>query len=241
MGILSVQKTVGWIVLVSLLWLASCNATPSESTKDLNPDRPVPGEIISDVDGNRYPTIRIGTQVWMAANLKTTRYRDGSIIPNVSDATQWGNVSTGAWVHYGNETRNDSLYGKLYNGQAVIDTRGLCPSLWRIPTRDDWDRLTGFLGGSALAGKKMKSRTGWTPNGGDGNGTNDSGFDGKPSGLRWFNGSGHIFFINAGSSAVWWSSDSSTSSHLVLRSGNDEARREWYSSLSGAAVRCVRE
>jgi len=239
--VLSIRHPIPWVGFVFVFSVMSCVGTPSESTKDLNTDLPTAGEVLTDVDGNRYPTIRIGTQVWMGANLRTGRYRDGSGIPNVSEATQWGSVSYGAWVHYGNDARNDTLYGKLYNGHAVIDQRGLCPPFWRIPTRDDWDQLTSFLGGFAQAGKKMKSQTGWTPNGGDGKGTNESGFDGHPSGLRWYNGSNDIYFINAGSSGVWWSLGSSTSSHMVLRNRTDEAKREWYSFLSGAAVRCVRE
>lgn len=143
----------------------------------------------------------------------------------------------GAWVHYENNTTYEMVYGKLYNGFAVVDQRGLCPVQWRVPTASDWDGLVGYLG-SSEAGKKLKSTTGWF---GTGNGTNASKFNGLPSGLRWDNGPNNVSFINSGTSAAWWSISSSTSAHFVVRGSSVQARMEWYSFTSGAAVRCVKE
>ncbi|MDP6908138.1 MAG: FISUMP domain-containing protein, partial [Flavobacteriales bacterium] len=85
------------------------------------------GTTVTDIDGNTYDVVQIGSQCWMAENLKTTHYRDGSLIPVVTDNTAWGNLVSGAYCHYDNDNAHDNTYGKLYNWYAVMDTRGLCP------------------------------------------------------------------------------------------------------------------
>jgi uncharacterized protein (TIGR02145 family) len=153
---------------------------------------------LTDIDGNVYKTFQIGSQNWMAANLKTTRYRDGSVIPNVTNATTWAGLETGAWVNYNNDAANDAIYGKLYNWLAVATSAGLCPTGWHVPTDSEWTVLSNFLAGDV--GFKMKSTSGWADNG---NGSNESGFNGLPGGYRsWSRGR----FDDVGRSGVFWSS-----------------------------------
>jgi len=136
---------------------------------------------VTDIEGNVYLTIKIGDQLWMAENLKVSRYRNGDNIPNVPDTSEWVNLTTGAWVYYNNDSSNDETYGKLYNWYAVDDNRGLCPTGWHVPSEEEWTTLTIFLIGRNVGGT-MKSTTGWnSPNTGA---TNESGFSGLPGGNR---------------------------------------------------------
>ena len=140
--------------------------------------------IMTDQEGNVYRTIQIGNQLWMAENLKTTKYRNLDPIPNVTDNTAWNSLTTGAWCYLGNNSSNDCPYGKLYNWYAANDTRQICPSGWHIPTSSDINILVSYLGGASIAGGKMKS-TGsdyWqSPNIGA---TNESGFSALSGGYR---------------------------------------------------------
>ena len=95
---------------------------------------------ITDADGNVYTSVTIGTQEWMVENLRTTKYSDGTSIPNVTDGDEWSDIETAAWCNYDNSSTNDATYGKLYNWYAV-ETGKLCPTGWHVPT-DDY----GFLG-----------------------------------------------------------------------------------------------
>ena len=107
----------------------------------------VSDSIVTDVDGNVYATVSIGTQVWMVENLKATHYRDGSDIPYESDDTVWSTLTTGGYCWYNNDSTNKSTYGALYNFHAVIDSRCLCPEGWHIPTEFEWLALEAYLGG----------------------------------------------------------------------------------------------
>ena len=91
-------------------------------------------ETVKDIDGNVYHTVTIGTQIWMVENLKTTKYRNGDGIPNVTDNTQWGNLTTWAYCNYNNDAANGTKYGKLYNWYAVNDSRNIAPTGWHVPT-----------------------------------------------------------------------------------------------------------
>lgn len=115
---------------------------------------------VTDTEGNTYKTIKTVTQTWMAENLKTTKYNDGTLIPNVSDNTAWTQLSSGAYCWYSNDINNKSTFGALYNWYAV-NTGKLCPEGWHVPGDDEWTTLTGYLGGEDVAGGKMKSTSGW--------------------------------------------------------------------------------
>jgi uncharacterized protein (TIGR02145 family) len=191
---------------------------------------------VSDIDGNVYPTVQIGTQVWMAANLKTTRYRNGTSIPNVTNATTWAGLTTGAWAHYENNAANDATYGKLYNWFAAADSRNLCPAGWHMPTDSDWTVLSNFL--ATDVGFKMKSTSGWLNNG---NGSNASGFNGLPGGYRNVVG----FFYDVGSYGYYWSASDGSSddawARLRIDVSRDLSRDDINFERDGFSVRCLRD
>jgi uncharacterized protein (TIGR02145 family) len=161
---------------------------------------------MTDQDGNIYKTITIGTQTWMAENLRTTKYRDSTEIPNVTDNTAWEALTTGAYCNYNNTTSADTIatYGRLYNWYAATDSRNIAPAGWHVPTDAEWTTLTTYLGGESVAGGKMKETgiTHWiSPNTGA---TNESGFSALPSGTRnWYDD--FDFFIYLGVSTNFWS------------------------------------
>lgn len=156
---------------------------------------------ITDVDGNVYKTIGIGSQIWIAENLKTTKFNDGTSIPMVTDNAAWGMLFSPAFCWYNNdELSNKSTYGALYNWYTV-GTGKLCPSGWHVPNNSEWAVLASYLGGSKVAGGKMKipGTEYWkSPNDGA---TNSSEFSAFPSGFRWDNG-----FEFLGEGCAFWSS-----------------------------------
>ena len=186
------------------------------------------------------PTIVIGTQQWMEKNLEVVTYRNGDIIPQVTDATAWAGLTTGAWCYYNNDVANGAIFGKLYNWYAVNDTRGLAPTGWHIPTDAEWTILTDKLGGASVAGGKMKSvgTTRWTTS--DTSETNESGFTGLPGGYRYYSGT----FNGVGNYGFWWSSTQfgTTSAWLrYLYFYNGTAYRDYNDKKFGFSVRCLRD
>ena len=169
------------------------------------------GSGMTDIDGNLYNSVIIGTQEWVKENLNVSRYNDGTIIPQVTDPTAWGNLTTGAWCYYNNDAANGLIYGKLYNYYAVAgihDTisstpnKVLAPIGFHVPTDTNWTTLTDYLGGFLVAGGEMKEigTAHWmSPNTGA---TNSSGFTGLADGYRWYHGSDG----GMGLYANWWSS-----------------------------------
>ena len=97
---------------------------------------------VTDIDSNTYNSVTIGTQCWTQTNLNVSKYRNGDIIPQVTDPTAWANLTSGAWCYFDNDTSNGPVYGKLYNWYAVNDPRGLAPADWHIPSDDEWTVLT---------------------------------------------------------------------------------------------------
>jgi uncharacterized protein (TIGR02145 family) len=179
----------------------------------------------TDIDGNVYQTVTIGTQTWMTSNLRTTKFNDGTPIPNVTDNAAWAALLTPGVCSYNNTTSADTIgsYGLLYNWYAV-NTGKLCPSGWHVPTLVDWNNLTNFLINnhynydSSLTtngfAKALASTSGWKASPGKGSvgntdypaNRNITGFNAQATGYR--GGS----FINAGFFATWWSSTVETSS-----------------------------
>ena len=114
--------------------------------------RPTQSQIVSfnfvdctDADGNHYGTVQIGQQLWMEENLKTTKYRDGSAIPNVQDSASWGSQNAGAYCDYHNDPAEGAFYGHLYNFYAVADSRNMCPNGWHVPSHSEWNKLEKYL------------------------------------------------------------------------------------------------
>lgn len=194
---------------------------------------------ITDASGNEYPVVQIGNQCWTKENLRTTKYSDGSIIPNVTNDAAWTGLSSGAWCNYENNASYDATYGKLYNWYTVADSRNVCPTGWHVPTHSEWIVLTDFLGGQSAAGGKMKTITGWqSPNIAA---TNESGFSGLPGGLRRLNNG---TFDGIGNYGDWWSSSeySTTIAWDCLLYYNVASAYNNYSfKYSGYSVRCIKD
>jgi uncharacterized protein (TIGR02145 family) len=203
---------------------------------------------ITDFDSKKHQTVQIGNQVWMAENLKVTRYRDGTPIPNVTDDTKWGGLSTGAYGVHSNDESNADTYGYLYNWYAVNgDTDGdgvkdkeIAPEGWHVPTDDDWRELENYLssnGHSGTEGAALKSTTGWNSSG---NGTDDYGFIALPSGYRIYDGIyGGMSYNN-----FFWSATGSSSSHAWNRRlywGKSDIRRNADNKKNGFSIRCLRD
>ncbi len=217
-----------------------------------------PGGGMTDIDVNTYNSVIIGTQEWTKQNLNVSKYSDGTIIPQVTDPTQWTNLTTGAWCYYNNTTANGTTYGKLYNWYAVAGIHDndpstpnkiLAPTGWHIPSDDvEWSTLINYLdpianGGYTtpnIAGAKMKE-TGtahWpSPNT---EATNSSGFTALPGGCRFNNGSFNYF----GYDGLWWSStefDPAKARNRILDFSNSYAGRYYYNKYNGLSVRCIKD
>jgi uncharacterized protein (TIGR02145 family) len=204
---------------------------------------------VTDVDGNTYPTVLVGYQEWMAANLRVTQYSNGTPVPNVTDGTQWGQLTTPAWAHHGNLSSNDAVYGKLYNAY-VMQGGNVCPAGWHVPTDTDWQTLelalgmppasvgsTGLRGNAENIGGKMKAVSGWT--GGNVGATNESLFTALPGGSRLSSGN----FSATGSAGSWWS-DTANGANTWARSlstANGGVSRTSVNPKTGYSVRCVRD
>jgi uncharacterized protein (TIGR02145 family) len=198
----------------------------------------IPGNGVTDIDGKVYTSIVINGQEWMQQNLAVSKYRNGDPIPTGLSNTTWQNTTNGAYAIYNNDAASNTTYGKLYNWYAVNDSRGLCPTGWHVPSDAEWTTLATSLGGSSVAGGKMKSTTGWNaPNTGA---TNESGFTGLPGGFRYYDGS--YFYI--GYYGYWWSSTefgSYTAWSRLLVYANSVVARNDYNKQGGFSVRCVRD
>ena len=119
---------------------------------------------ITDIDGNVYPIITIGTQTWMASNLKTSHYRDGTIIPNVVDNNEWTALINDATCSMNNSASNDAIYGKFYNWYAAVNTHNIAPVGWHVPTKNEFVTLANFLNTKygSLSAKATASTKNWT-------------------------------------------------------------------------------
>lgn len=213
--------------------------------------------VVQDIDGNVYKTIKIGEQVWMAENLKTTHYNDGTPILKVTDDTAWKNLSTPGYCWYDNDsTLHAELMGVLYNYYVVADTNSLnvCPVGWDAPTDAEWTVLTDFLedngygyrGSGEDIGKSLAASFRWTSSGvlgsvgNDFGSNNTSGFAGLPGGFRLNYGT----FISLGIMGRWWSSTELSSGyawarilyHDVINVGRTDGDKR-----TGSSVRCLRD
>ncbi len=190
--------------------------------------------------------IQICNQIWMKHNLTVDHYRNGDKIPEVTDPSKWKDLTSGAWCYYNNDPANNRLYGKLYNWYAVNDPRGLAPDGWHIASLNEWDDLEKCLGGSSVAGGKLKSIG--TKEGGDGlwyspnkGATNESGFNALPGG--WLNADSGIFSALGYTSTFWTFTESGSMvawSKGLYQNGayisQSVKNKNW-----GFSVRCIRD
>jgi uncharacterized protein (TIGR02145 family) len=193
-------------------------------------------ETITDIDGNVYQTVQIGNQVWMAENLRVSRFRNSEMIPNVQSIKEWQELKAANWLNYENDFENDSKFGKLYNWYAVIDDRHIAPEGWHISTYEEWRELENYLIendffdledydnwfslqsnrdyrsdniAKSLAGKSYwKFRDSKGTIGNDLSKNNSSGFNALPSGSALYGK-----FKDVGLAAYWWSSNRNTLSY----------------------------
>ena len=197
-------------------------------------------DTVTDIDGNVYKTVTIGTQIWMKENLKVTKYRNGDSIPYVIDNTQWSNLTTGSFCDYNNDANNSTTYGRLYNWYAINDSRNIAPEGWHLPTDAEWSTLIDYLGGKSVAGGKLKEigTTYWnSPNTGA---TNESGFTAHSGVPRDSYGT----FGNVGRNGYWWcSTENSTNCAWVryMYYNSSDVGRDSGRKLDGYSVRCVRD
>ncbi len=199
-----------------------------------NPD--VTYGTVNDYDGNVYKTVQIGTQTWMAENLRTETYNQGTAIPFVTDRTKWAALATSGYCWYNSSS---DFYGALYNWHAV-DTGLLCPVGWHVPTDTEWTILTDYLGGETLAGIKLKEPETLHWSSLNSNTTNESGFTALPGGYRNYQG----IFANIRQMGYWWSSTKDGSSYAVYRAlaGNYSNVDKNISFIkSGFSVRCLKD
>jgi len=217
-----------------LVFLSILNLTCSKDDDSENEST------VRDIDGNVYETVTIGTQVWMAENLKVTHYRNGDSIPNVINNTEWSNLTTGAYCNYDNNKTNADTYGCLYNWYTVSDNRNIAPGGWHVPSDGEWQILVSYLGSDSVAGGKMKEigTTHWnSPNTGA---TNESGFFALPGGFRDYHGN----FDYIGTHAYFWSSTeeyfNKSWGRKLVYSSSEVIRGSGY-MYAGHSVRCVKD
>jgi uncharacterized protein (TIGR02145 family) len=201
---------------------------------------------LTDQDGNVYKTIKIGTQTWMAENLRTTKYNDSTEIPNVTSDEEWFTLfSTGAYCNYNNTLNADTIstFGRLYNWSA-LKTGKLAPIGWHIPTDTDWLTLTDYLGGDRTIGCKLKEAdtTHWvSPNT---CADNSSGFTAVPAGARYF---WDDSFDGIGKDCSWWSSSGGGNIDVWIRFLNynnghmDLDASNLQNGVRGISVRCIKD
>ena len=193
---------------------------------------------VNDIDGNTYKTIQIGTQTWMAENLKTSKYNDGTLIPLTTDGTAWTGLSTGGYCWYDNNAPiYKGAYGAIYNWYTV-NTGKLCPAGWHTPSDAEWTVLVNYNGGESVAGDKLKETgvTHWlTPNT---EATNQSGFTALPGGYRDNYGS----FYHNGSYGYFWSATeySSTKAYYRAIMSSGVVTIYYYKEI-GLSVRCLKD
>ena len=211
--------------------------TPKTSPKGKPLYKIVP-TTVKDADSNSYSIIVIGKQSWMGENLKTTHYANGKKIANVKDSSRWTVFNSGAYCSYNNDSLNVKQYGYLYNWFAVNDSQKICPKGWHIPSETDWNVLEESIGGTKIAGGKMKDTitSYWTNSYGN---TNESGFNGLPSGCRTSKGT----FNSIGYYGLWWTATENYSNYAWYRSINYNSTdlfRHYYYKRYGFSVRCVK-
>ena len=216
------------------------NKTNNKTTALFNSDKTY--GTLTDQDGNVYKTISIGTQTWMAENLRTTKYRDGSDIPEVKSADAWFALRSDAYCNYNNTTSVDSIatFGRLYNWNAVNDSRKLAPFGWHIASNAEWSTLKDYLGGSLMAGGKLKEvgLTHWLEI--NGAATNESGFTALPGGE--INSVGRFELV--GVIGCWWSADYAddyASWDWTILNNNGNIGTGTTNKAFGFSVRCVKD
>lgn len=196
---------------------------------------------VTDIDGNVYNIVEIGSQVWLKQDLKTTRYRNGDEIGTTTPATKNIDGETNPkyhWAYNGNES-NVSTYGRLYTWHVATDSRGVCPAGWHVPSDAEWKALVNFLGGDIEADAKLKENSSlWeSPN----EANNQSGFTARPGGWRGSDG----YFDYLGVNGWWWSTTEDGSGFFAyevrISAGYGPVHFNASYYKDGLAIRCIKD
>lgn len=198
------------------------------------------GSLTDTRNAKPFKTVKIGTQTWMVKNLDVTTFRNGDTIQEAKTSEMWNEAGISgkpAWCYYKNNPSNGIKLGKLYNWFAVNDSRGLAPNGWHVPKFDEFQNLVDNLGGNMKAGKKMKSISGWKNNG---NGNNQSGFNGLPAGYR--ENTGNFYDVTVICS-LWISRDENDETAWVrdLIYLDDGVLQNPQNKINGYSVRCLKD
>ncbi len=226
------------ISVIAIATLSSCKKVNTDTSASTSGEVKNINSNVTDIDGNVYHIIKIGTQFWTVETLQTTHYRNGASIPNISDNSEWEHNTTGAYCNYTNDTVNSNTYGHLYNWYAINNPAGLSPKGWHIPSITEWEVLINYLGGISIAGGSMKATTLWTmPNTGA---SNNSGLTILPAGGRSQTG---IYADISYYSAFWSSSNynDSTALYQNVNFNNSEIYHYFYSKAAAFSCRCVKD
>jgi uncharacterized protein (TIGR02145 family) len=224
-----IKKATTIIPLILLISASGCNGHSGERA----------AEVLTDIDGNAYKTVRIGRHIWMSENLRVRHYRNGDPVPEKQNAAEWSALETGAWAAYENNKDNGLRYGILYNWHAVNDPRGLAPKGWHVATDDNWSDLASVLGGEERAGSALKAPGQWKESGLAEQ--KASGFNALPSGARR-DSDGQ--FVLLGEYARFWTSSISSAEKVFGRAMeyyDGVLRRGEVKKGNGFSVRCVKD
>jgi uncharacterized protein (TIGR02145 family) len=226
------SRSLVFMLIVSIVMLiGGCKKSDDNSLK------------VKDIDGNEYDVIQIGDQFWMKPNLRVTKYKNGDNIPNVTaGGDNWGDLLSGAYCYYENDDSDAEKFGALYNAYAVNDSRGVCPTGFRVPDTDDWQELMDFLEGDSIAGLELKESGNINWNSPNTGATNSTGFTALPAGARRQDGG----FDFKGLVGQWW-----TSTESDVFPGK-QIYRDMYNSFKsvgigtddkawGKSIRCIKE
>lgn len=243
-GIIILLMAIGFIYREEINDLLGSLRLKSELFVVSKPDE----TLLDDMNIKNYKIVKIGNQIWMAENLRTTKYNDGTSIPNIRSKIGWRKLTSDAYCWLNNDIENKNIYGGLYNWYAV-NTGKLCPTGWHVPSDAEWTILINYLGGNLSAGSKMKSAYGWLKNG---NGSDVSGFSVLPGGNRNILGD----LGEPGYGSFMWSSTETVLNNILEYSlGYKEGNNAWEYTLGyqdgkvvrwttektyGMSVRCIK-
>ena len=194
-----------------------------------------------DIENNKYPTVFINGQEWMAEGLRTSKYNDGTSILLIENLHNWPQESTGVYANYNNTPARSVRAGAFYNFQAVNSGK-LCPQGWRVPTAQDFNNLSDHLGGNAVAGGLLKraNTSMWNPPNRDA--TNETGFSAVGGGIVYHEIIGN--FGSRGVISVLWSStehDADRAYYRLLHFNDGHFVSKRGKKTHGMCVRCVRD
>jgi uncharacterized protein (TIGR02145 family) len=230
--------------LVSKFWfllLSICLTNCESNQKQIEDYTGQIGTVI-DIDNNIYPTIGIGTQIWMAENLATSRLNNGTEIPNIIQDSIWVKTLKPAYCIYENDTQNYKKdFGLLYSFYSVKSDI-LCPDGWRVPTYKDWNKLAQFVGGLDKAGGKLKEMDGVLWEGTNYGFDNAYNFNALPGGYRWI-GWTLTHFLDRGLTGYWWTADSVDYTYATgfsIKNSSLTLSKEKLKKLNAVSIRCIK-